>query len=177
MNRYLSLLFVCLILFTLSLPGCIKENEEEYEGGNISVNDKLPSLSLALSDGTDINDEALNGKISVILLFTTSCKDCRQQLPIIERLYKNYFENDNIVIIGISRSEGEKSIYDYWQANNLTFPFSPQNDRLVYSLFASSGVPRIYISDRSRTVKAVFDDNPVASYEKLSSAIDNLLKQ
>ena len=58
-------------------------------------------------------------------------------------------------------------IETYWRDNHLTLPYSAQTDRRVYSLFASSGVPRIYTVDSRLTVTAVFDDSSIPTLEQL----------
>jgi hypothetical protein len=54
-------------------------------------------------------------------------------------------------------------------------PYSPQAERAVYSLFANSLIPRVYISDPSGTVRYIFTDNPVPSHDEIASALEQLL--
>lgn len=57
-------------------------------------------------------------------------------------------------------------------AERITLPYSAQTDRTVYSLFASSIIPRIYIVSPSLVITHSFTDNPLASYEALMGAIN-----
>lgn len=168
-------LCIIILLSQICLYGCISDNDPaEPDGANISIGDKLPSLTLTLSDGTKINDHDLEGKTSVILLFTTSCGDCAEQLPIMEEIYRELKEEDDIIFLGISRAQGNSVIKGYWEKEELTLPYSPQEDKYVYNLFATSTVPRIYISDKERVVRVMFDDKPIASYEALKSSIESV---
>ncbi len=47
-------------------------------------------------------------------------------------------------MLAISREENEESVAAYWAANGLLIPYSPQEDRRIYNLFATSIIPRIY---------------------------------
>ena len=47
-------------------------------------------------------------------------------------------------MVAISREEGAESVAAYWKEHALEIPWSAQTDRSVYSLFASSVIPRIY---------------------------------
>ena len=171
MTRFL---YTTALIMALALcTGCINDKEEPGQGGNIAVGDKLPDLSLTLSDGTAVDNGTLEGKVSLIILFSVTCPDCQAQLPVTEQFYEDY--GSRIEMFGISRAEGEGMIGKYWQDNGFRMPYSPQEDRQVYNLFAASVVPRIYIADRNRIVRAVFTDNPLAGYQDLKNAVDPLL--
>lgn len=167
--------FLCIAVILSGLSGCVKDSIEANDSGNIGVGDLLPALELQLSDGSIIDNAGLQGKVSVIILFSVDCNDCKNELPVVEQFYSDFKGHEDFVLFGISREEGNEKVGLYWSENNLTFPYSPQKSRAVYNLFASSGVPRIYISDRARVVRAVFADQPVAGYEPLAEAVSRLL--
>ena len=164
-----SIFFVFFIFFI----SCSK-NEIEKEEEGISINDVLPSLDLILSDGRVINDEELTDKVSLILLFNVECRDCQQQIPILKQVYNQVKNNDNVILFGISRAQGQAVVEEYWQRENITFPYSAQDDNTVYLKFAKSIVPRIYIADKDRIVRFTSTDNPLASYDDLLSIIESL---
>ena len=56
-------------------------------------------------------------------------------------------------MIAIAREESAPEIAAYWQANALSIPYSPQSDRRIFSLFASSTIPRVYICSPSGIVE------------------------
>ena len=53
-------------------------------------------------------------------------------------------------------------------------PYSAQQDRKIYQLFASHTIPRIYVVDEEGIIRAVFTDNPLASYEDLVQAVEGI---
>jgi thiol-disulfide isomerase/thioredoxin len=126
-----------------------------------------------MDDATEVTAEQLSRGISVIMFFTTSCPDCRQTLPLIQTLYDEYASKE-VRFVLISRQEGRESIERYWRENGLTLPYSAQNDRVVYELFAQTRVPRVYIC-KDGIIKAIFTDQPQnPSYDELSSALNVL---
>lgn len=162
-------------LLSLScFAGCVK-GDRENDGANIQVGDVLPDFSVDMNDGGVVNSGSLTGKISVILFFSVTCPDCQSQFPAIEQIYREYKDNENFILVGISRAEGESVAGKYLRDNNYTFPYSAQETSHVYSLFAQSVIPRIYISDRSRVVQKMFTDRPVATYNELKTEIERLL--
>jgi len=174
MNK-IKTIFSLRVLLLIVQSSCIKEKEED--GADIQVGYHLPDLNITLNDGTSITNQSLNGKVSVIVLFSVSCPDCQEQLPILNQLYKEYQGNNKVLWFGISREEGKEEVGEYWKENNLILPYSAQETREIYSLFARSGVPRIYISDKQCIVQTLFTDRPIASYQQLKSAVDWVLEE
>ena len=171
-------LILCSLLFVMGCGGdddCEACNVET-EPGNIQVGDALPSFSVVLNNGAQVNNKSLEGKISLIVLFSTTCPDCRALFPSIERIYEEYKDNDKFILLTISRAEGEDVVGKFMKENNYTFPYSPQETRDVYSLFAPSIVPRVYISNSNGIVQQLFIDNPLATYEEMESKVNELIE-
>lgn len=159
-------------VFMLFLCGCIRDREE---GAFLREGDMLPEFEAVMSDGSCVSGEMLRKRVSCIVFFNTSCPDCRKELPSIQRLYDGY-ASKGVSFAVISRSEGYSSVMDYWSRNGLEMPFSAQDTRHVYSLFANSGIPRVYMSGKDGIIRHVFADNPVPSYDELESALSELLQ-
>lgn len=146
-----------LILIIALIPlmgGCVKEDEAIW---SLQPGDALPQFSVQV-EGKTVTTESLRGKKSVIVFFDTNCKDCRAALPQIQAAYDEALKTDEAVTyLCISREEPSWEIQQYWQENNLTLPFSAQTDRKVYNLFASSIIPRIYVSNANLIIEKVYE--------------------
>ena len=57
----------------------------------------------------------------------------------------------------------------------LELPYSAQNDRKVYEMFAQSRIPRIYICEKGGIIRYIFTDDPVPSYDQLKSSIEDII--
>ena len=151
------------------LVSCIKEKQT---GADLAVGDRIPEFSVKLNDGSMVHSSSLNEGISCIMFFTTACPDCQNTLPQMQMLYDEYAEKD-IKFLLISRENGESAVSLYWTSNGLGMPYSAQEDRLVYQLFARTGVPRVYICKDGR-IHAIFTDNPTPTCEGMKEVIDNI---
>ncbi|MDE6009476.1 MAG: TlpA family protein disulfide reductase [Muribaculaceae bacterium] len=160
-------------LFILIFASCVTEDEPENIG--ITPGEPLPVFTVSMSDGEIISSSDLKGKVAVIEFFNTGCKDCRQSLPQFQLLYEEYKGNPEVCILAIAREESEESIIKYWEENELTIPFSPQPDRTVYNLFATVGIPRIFIFDKSGILRYAYGDADRPTASILSAAILSLL--
>ena len=161
-----------IFFFACILSGCIAE---EYKGSEVMVGDKLPEFSVQMNDGTIIDGLSLKGNISFVMFFHPSCPDCRQALPEVQRIYNEYLSR-GVVFALISRECGSDEIEAYWDEKGFNIPYSAQTDKTVYNMFASSRIPRIYISDEKGTVRYIFTDDPVASYDDLKSSVESLIR-
>ena len=172
-SRIPTLLIACIL--ALGLTACIYDRTSKPEGADIRVGDRLPGFSVTLDDGSTADAGTLEGKVSLIVLMTVTCPDCQAQLPVVDRLYTTFRDNSAVKMLAISREQGEPLVGNYWQAHGFSLPYSAQEDRQVYSLFAQSGVPRIYIADKTGTVRKITTDNPLATYDELEAAVTALL--
>lgn len=160
-----------LLLLPLLLTACIADREQET-GIELRPGDALPSFSVRMDDGTTVDDRSLAGRIALIAFFHTGCPDCRRVLPLLQRIYDE--AADAAGIFCISREEGADEVAAYWQAEGLTLPYSAQEDRSVYRLFARSGIPRIYLIAPDRRIRRVFADQPPATFDELLAALEEL---
>lgn len=156
-------LLAVLLPAILSLTSCVTEGNEENRG--VNVGDPLPVFSVTLNDGRVVSTASLRGKRVLIELFNTGCGDCRESLPVINELYENLKEDPGVEIFAIAREEETPEIESYWSENGFTLPYSPQSDRRVYELFATVGIPRIFIADPQGIIIAAFgpEDRPTLS--------------
>lgn len=139
------------------------------------MGDKLPDFEVVMSDGSVVSNDSLEGNVSLVMFFHTSCPDCQQALPRVQEIYDEYVPK-GVSFTLIGRECGKDEIEAYWVENGLNMPYSEQNDRGVYNIFASSRIPRIYISDENGTVRYIFTDDPVATLEDLKSSLDVLIR-
>lgn len=150
------------IILTLLLASCV--NNSEPSGAEVSVGDSLPQFQVMMNDGTLVSDASLRGKKALIVFFNTGCPDCRSELPVVERFHVS---QSDVRVVCISREEDANSVSAYWQKENFTMPYSAQADRKVYSLFASSRIPRLYLVDGSGVILAMWDDRNSPSLQEL----------
>ena len=152
-----------------TVVSCIYEKQEEFE---LVPGDEIPDFSVEMADGSIVTSEQLSSGPSLIMFFHTSCPDCRNTLPSVQKLYDEY--KDKITFLLMSREQSRSEIEEYWIEAGYNLPFSPQTGREVYNLFATSRVPRVYICDKGVILKAYHDD-PIPEYEELLKAVETIL--
>ncbi|WP_303914748.1 TlpA disulfide reductase family protein [Bacteroides mediterraneensis] len=165
------------LIFLGALLGCLCFSciRDEVPAGEdiVKQGDRLPDFSVVLNDGSVVSRESLEGKVAVLVFFHTGCPDCQKELPVIQQLYEEYASSPEVCICAISREEGEAEVASYWQTHALTIPYSAQEDRKVYALFSTSGVPKVYVCGPDGRVVSVYSDNPIATYSELKEDVEN----
>ncbi|MDE5554516.1 MAG: TlpA family protein disulfide reductase, partial [Muribaculaceae bacterium] len=126
----------------------ITDGESYSDSWSIANGSKLPEFQVTTSDGTVFSSSDLSDNVAVIVFFNTDCIDCRKELPEMQKAYEQTYTS--IVWIAIGREQDKDKAAHFWEDNKLTIPYAPQSDRKIYNLFASKGIPRVYIVDNQR---------------------------
>lgn len=158
-------------VFFLLLPfitvSCIIDKDEP--ASSLAAGDAVPEFEVMMSDGSMWTSGMLAGKVGVIVFFNTGCADCRRELPILQQVYESV--GNPVEFICIAREERGETIEAYWRSHGLTMPYSPQEDRKVYEMFASFGIPRIYVTDPDMRIYAGFSDAEHVSAQDIEAAV------
>ena len=167
MKRILYIITVLAIL-----TGCIGEKQE---GADLQAGDSIPDFEVVMNDGTVVTDDLLKKTVSVIMFFHTSCPDCQQVLPHMQRIYDEY-ASEGVSFALISREDSDEGISLFWEENNLSMPYSAQKDRVVYEKFAKERIPRVYICEKGGIIRYVYTDNPNPSYDDLKTSLEAVIR-
>lgn len=146
-----------MMLLCLLLTGCSSIEDDETKE-RVAVGDRVPLFSVEMvKDGerSTFSTAQLTGE-TVIVFFNTTCPDCQRDLPKLNQYYLKHKADEGFQMVAISREEGEEDVAAYWKDKGLQIPYSAQNDRRIYELFASSIIPRIYFVSAQGVVTRIF---------------------
>lgn len=151
-----KILYAIVAAIMLPLGGCVLD--DDVRPRSLGAGDRLPEFTVVMSTGDTITTASLAGHTSVITFFSTACEDCRRELPRLQQAMEQY---PHVKFICIARQESDKTIDAFWRSHGLTLPYSPQPDRAIYSLFAESIIPRIYVSGPDLVIRETYDANDI----------------
>jgi thiol-disulfide isomerase/thioredoxin len=162
MMRKVQMCFL-IMLFLTTVVGCSSvvddENVDSEVKEYVSLGDRVPEFTVetVAADGTvgTFTTAQLTGE-TVIVLFNTSCGDCRRELPRLNDYYLQHRYDKGFQMVAISREEGAESVAAYWKEQGLSIPYSAQTDRRIYHLFASSVIPRVYYCSADGIINRIF---------------------
>lgn len=117
-----------------------------------------PAPDFALSD---LNDKPyrlsdFRGKVVFLNFWATWCKPCREEMPSMEILNKN-FEKDGLVILAVSidRVTTTKEIPPFVKGLNLTFPVLIDSWGKTDKPYKRMGVPETFIIDQEGIIREI----------------------
>jgi cytochrome c biogenesis protein CcmG, thiol:disulfide interchange protein DsbE len=149
-NR-LVISIVSLLIFLLAF-GVVWLQSSKYEPltvGKTAPDFELPDLSdktMRLSD--------FRGKVVFLNFWATWCKPCREEMPSMEVLYKN-FEREGLVVLAVSidRVTTKKDIPPFVKSLSLTFPVLVDSWGKTDKRYKLMGVPETYIIDQQGVLR------------------------
>ena len=154
LKKYQMCLWMVLLLAAVCAGCSTISDDDDDPVERVRVGDVVPSfmVNVTYPPTADSPNSPTTGQWStvqlkgqtVIVFFNTSCKDCQRDLPLLNQYYLQHKDEADFQMVAISREENEESVAAYWAANGLLIPYSPQEDRRIYNLFATSIIPRIY---------------------------------
>ncbi len=153
MNKYIALMLLCLLM-----TGCSSIEDDNEVTERVNVGDRVPLFTVdVVNDGvhSTFSTAQLTGE-TVVVFFNTTCPDCQRDLPKLNQYYLKHKADEGFQMVAISRAEGEEDVAAYWKDKGLQIPYSAQNDRRIYELFASSIIPRIYFVSAQGVVTRIF---------------------
>ena len=159
MKRTVKTLPAILLAVTLLLS-CVKEKGSV----RIQPGETIPEFFTFTLDGQNISPEWFEGRPSLIAFFSTTCPDCHEQLPKIQRVFESL--DTGAAILCIAREENDKTVSAFWKETGFTMPVAAPGSRDIYNLFdrnSKSGVPLLIFSNESMTVIQTSDDKHILS--------------
>ena len=128
---------------------------------------KAPDIGLTDLSGKTVTMAALAGKVVVIDFWATWCAPCKQELPVLNKLYKKYGPS-GLVIVGVSVDEKVDNVRAFLGKLPIEFPVVHDAEHLVSNRYKPTKMPSSFIVDRKGIVRYVhggFHAEDAASFE------------
>jgi peroxiredoxin len=146
MSRYQAYLLL-IALVAASLPLAVGAEERKL----------APDFTLRSLDGSDLTLSKLRGRPVLIDFWASWCPPCRQELPTIERLHKEF--GPSLAVLGISVDGSRKDAQKAVKQDHLTFRVlweNPKSRRAIaaFEAYQLQGIPRVIILDNQGRIVA-----------------------
>ena len=106
-----------------------------------------PNFVLKNSNGKNIRLRELHGQVVMINFWATWCGPCREEMPKLEQLYRQYREV-GFTLIGINIDDNTDSAIGFSKKLNVTFPILFDKDKQVSKLYKVDAMPSSILIDR-----------------------------
>ncbi|HKL66554.1 MAG TPA: TlpA disulfide reductase family protein [Bacteroidales bacterium] len=134
-----------------------------------------PAFQCTTVDGDVINSGDLKGKVIWVNFFATWCPPCKKELPVLQKnVMKKYQDNDDFVLVVLGREHNMEEMKAYRKKTGLDLPFAPDEERKIFSKYASQSIPRNVIigKDGKIAVQSIgFTEQEFSKLEKELAAL------
>ncbi|WP_298753960.1 TlpA disulfide reductase family protein [uncultured Psychroserpens sp.] len=126
-------------------------------------------------DGKIWNSVDLKGKVVFIDFWGSWCAPCKKAMPQIEKLYKHYRTNKEVIILGISAAEkNSNASTKYFNDKKYSYTHIPNGDDIAKT-FKVEYYPTVYILNKEGKISYYETDFSQVGFNNWTNIIDKLL--
>lgn len=142
---------VSLVVLGLAF-GAVWLQSSKYEP--LLVGKSAPDFELPDLEETTVRLSDYRGKVVFLNFWATWCQPCREEMPSMEVLYKQ-FKRDGLVVLAVSidRVTTAQEIPPFVKSMNLTFPVLVDSWGQTDKRYKLMGVPETYIIDQQGVLR------------------------
>jgi peroxiredoxin len=137
---------------------------------------RLPEIGLQDLAGRRIDIASLRGKVVLVDFWASWCAPCKQEMPVLERLYQKYRDR-GLTIVGVSVDQESANVGDFLKQLKVSFPIVHDKSHEVANRFHPPRMPSSYIVDRNGVVRFVHGGFRNGDEAKIEKELTGLLGQ
>jgi peroxiredoxin len=146
--RSLSLVFILLVSLVFTAEGREDDLFSRIRINPIKGDKRVPDFFLKDLTGKKVEIKQYKGKIIFLNFWATWCGPCKEEMPSLEVLHRQ-FKGDNFVLLTISVDyEGLKPVQEFLSKQHYTFPVLLDPNGETLDLFEVKGIPTTFIIDK-----------------------------
>lgn len=112
---------------------------------------EAPDFSLKDLEGNPISLSSFSGKVVMLVHFNTYCHSCREEVSLINHIFREH--NKNLQIIGIAIANDERETMEFKKNFKPEYLLVVDPEKEVYEKYYVHTVPLIDIIDRTGTIR------------------------
>lgn len=153
MKRTRLLNIAIVISFTVFLLiGCDNSSSELSVAKGGLVGKVAPDFTLTDMQGEKVTLSQFRGKVVILNFWATWCPPCREEMPSMERLYRD-LESKGLVMLAVNVEEnGKKAVSQFLQKRSYSFPILLDSDNVAQNTYGVFRFPESFIIDRNGIV-------------------------
>ena len=111
-----------------------------------------PQFSGSTLDARPLSITEYRGSVIILNFWASWCLECRPEMPVLERLQRE-FSSRGLIIIGVNTREKKEAAWRYAKELGLTFPLVLDRDGKINALYGVVGLPTTFVIGRDgRTI-------------------------
>ena len=132
-----------------------------------------PDVTLKSTDGKNIRLADLKGNVVMVNFWASWCGPCRQEMPLLEKMYNDY-KDAGFVLLGVNVDAEAEDRDKFLKETTVTFPILDDSDNTATEEFGVEAMPSSYFVDKDGNLaylhkgyKPGEEDDYIAQIKKL----------
>lgn len=138
------------LLFLIGITSLLASTELYASSEKLSG--KAANFTLKSSTGKNIKLSELRGKVVMLNFWASWCGPCRQEMPLLEKIYKKY-QRLGFTLLGVNVEQDSNAAKNYLKDVKVSFPILFDSTNKTSKLYNVSAMPTTIIIDRSGNIR------------------------
>ena len=107
-----------------------------------------PDFKFVDLEGNEVTPKSLEGKVAVLDFWATWCGPCRMTLPLVEKVYQQYKDNEKVVFLAVSVDEmnvTDQQLRDAFSELKVNLPIGRDPEQHVGRSFQTMSIPTMFL--------------------------------
>lgn len=124
----------------------------------LETNQQAPDFKLTTLDGKEVKLSDYRGKKVILNFWATWCPPCKEEIPQMEKYYKNQAKNENVEILAVNLTKSDKDenyIADFVKTYDMTYPVLLDKEGKQQEKYEIVTIPTSYFIDTKGIIQKV----------------------
>lgn len=135
-----------------------------------------PDFTLGVRGGGELRLGELRGQVVLVNFWATWCGPCRQEMPLLDELYRKY-QGLGFTLLGINVEEDGRLAEDFLAETPVSFPILLDPESRVSYLYEVSAMPTTVIIDRQGNIRLTHFGYQPGDEQEYQDTIRALLRE
>lgn len=140
---------------------------------HLATQPMAPPFRLVTSEGEEMQLDEMQGKVVLLDFWATWCGPCKESLPEIQRIARDYANDPIFVVISVSQDADASAWKNFVQKNNMTWPQYRDANNALSSSYGVTSIPHFFTIDTNGILKT----EKVGSNAEIRSLVDDLVRK
>lgn len=142
----------------------------------MSISGKAPDFTLKSRDGKNLRLSDYRGQVVMINFWASWCGPCRQEMPLLEDLYKRYSKL-GFTIVGVNVDTDSSKANNYLKDVSVSFPIVYDTGNTVSKSFNVNAMPTTVIVDRNGNMRFLHQGYKPGYENEYKKQVKQLIKE
>lgn len=149
---------------------------QSAEGIALDAGDRAPTFRVDDLSGGEISLRTFRGKVVIVDFWASWCEPCKEELPFLNRLYRDKRE-DGLVVIGVSVDRRLRNVRAFLRDVSVAFPVIHDDEQEIADRYSPPSMPTSFIIDRQGVVRYVHRGFREGDASTIRSQVNRLLRE